>query len=445
MARLLAVDDAEISADLREALLKRLRSCDEARILPSAYLSKDSGAFKNVVMHLSGEESGLCGSTFSCNWFSGVSIVEVPRSVALRLLNDPTERAKALLRLRDAIPNELSDEGIEVGPSLDGDSTDCDQGPWTAGFDGPGCCVGLYSAQQSKSPAEGVESGMNRNHDVYYLVAKAGGGIAAQTFHARLCSELAKGKTLDKALGEGGIPGPNALRRVEVAAQRNRGRILLAAAEAIGFHEIDTLSDQACGEAAPHRLAVPRAESFCNVLSRVEGTEGNDGTVSSVWKYSSGCIDARRSTGIVISSNPQDGFCLFAKRNGDMSVTPIENELYDTIPFASVRLKSNRDVVLSAAEAHRKVKGTDAAAHPDHAWIRERFAWRSKPSSKGVHVDVEPECLWGSFDSERWIASHARITGVSGLCAAKLMPEMVVLPGMETSKLRAVARRVHGE
>ena len=113
----------------------------------------------------------------------------------------------------------------------------------------------LLGAADARAPGPNCE-GMERVHRTYYLAAKAGGGIAAQTFHARLTAALAAGSTLDDALDGNADPGPQALRRGGFAASRNRGRILLLAAKALGIdHAIDTLGDQALTRLGhvPHR------------------------------------------------------------------------------------------------------------------------------------------------------------------------------------------------
>ena len=89
----------------------------------------------------------------------------------------------------DAIPSEMEGSDVQVGPELDGDEQDRDRAPWIAGFDSPGCCVGLYSAQQSRAP-EAHMAGMHRIHSAYFLVCKAGAGLAGQTFHSRLVAAL---------------------------------------------------------------------------------------------------------------------------------------------------------------------------------------------------------------------------------------------------------------
>ena len=85
----------------------------------------------------------------------------------------------------------------------------------------------------------------------YYLVCKAGAGLAGQTFHARLSAALKSGSTLDEALSDDGTPGAKALRRVAVAAKRNRCRILNIAAQSLGFVCVDTIGDNASPLSSP--------------------------------------------------------------------------------------------------------------------------------------------------------------------------------------------------
>lgn len=437
MARVLGLE-SEVNVTLRQALLNTLRAYDECRILPGACKSAESGAFKNVVVRLSGCATELSPETFSSNWFSGVSIVQVDCKQAEALLLDPEKRAAALAKLKDAIPSELADADLEVGPSLECDENDRDSKPWTAGFDGPGCCVGLYAAQQACPPEPGRE-GMNRLHRTYFLVCKAGGGIASQTFHARLTASLTAGKSLDQALDAGNAPGPQALRRVATAGVRNRGRILVAAANALDLDTVDTLSDQASPVATQYRCAVCPVNVTYNALRRVT-VEGD--RPASMWQYCGGCIDSAVSTGAMTSSNPQDGFVLFTDNTGCMRVQ-IRNDLYDAIPFASTRRLSNRDAVNVAADAHRRSLEQDApcAAHPDHEWIHARFAWKSKPCA----LNLEPPSLWGAFKGEEWIGRWGREVGVAGLCATVLSPEVVSIAAVEGAKLRAAARHVNAK
>jgi len=425
MARLLGLE--EIAPSLKHALGSVLRLCDEATVLPSAGRSAETGAFKNVAMKLSGTDAGLSPDLFSAQWFSGVSLVSVPREVAEPLLRDPAKRAAALKRLVAAIPSEMADAELQVGPELDGDESDRDKAAWTAGFDGPSCTVGLFSARQSRAPEAGL-SGMDRAHSAYFLVCKAGGGVAAATFHARLTSALRKGKTLDEALEGGHEPGPAALRRVAAAAQRNRARLLAQAATALNFHTLDTISDNAAAPTAPSRGAIPLVDVSVNVLRKLPG-------VRSTWQYSAGCADACVSQGLVTASNVAEGFVAFTTSGGEFKLN-LRNEASNCLPFTTLRLKSSRDLLQRAVEAHRRGEG-----HPDAEFVSERFGWLSK--KLGQKREVEPLGLWGSHASEGYLASWARELGVAGCKVVRLAPELVAISALEPAKLRAVMKNLN--
>ena len=204
MTRLLALE--EVDAKLRAAITNTLRVSDEATALPAATRSVESGAFKNIVMRISGTEPDLSPELFSSNWWGGVSAVQVPEEVAEPLMRDRHRRARVLRDLRDTIASEMADTDLTVGPELEADGTDVDKKQWICGFDGPACSVGLYSALQSAPPEAGL-TGMNRSRKTYYLVCKAGGAWR-RGFHARLTAALKKGKSLDEALESGSEPGP---------------------------------------------------------------------------------------------------------------------------------------------------------------------------------------------------------------------------------------------
>ena len=215
MARVVAWH--EIDHALRSQLGGALRVGDEVVVLPSASRSTETGAFKNIVVRMSGTDAEVNPEIFSPAWFAGISAVEVPAAIAEPIMQDPKRRSDVLRKLADKIPSEMCDAELQVGPELDADECDRDNGPWVAGFDSASCCIGLYSAQHRRPP-DPLLQGMDRVHLSYYLVCKAGGGVAAQTFHARLTAALSEGKTLDEALERGNDPGPQALRRVSQAA-----------------------------------------------------------------------------------------------------------------------------------------------------------------------------------------------------------------------------------
>ena len=154
MARILSLE--ECPTKLRNELQSTLRVCDEAVVLPAASRSAESGAFKNVVFRLSGTDTALDPDVFSPAWFAGVSAVVVPTDAAEHLLREPSRRAAALQKLKDKIPSEMADSDLQVGPLLDGDEDDRDKEGWVAGFDSGSCCVGLYSARQSRAPESGL-------------------------------------------------------------------------------------------------------------------------------------------------------------------------------------------------------------------------------------------------------------------------------------------------
>ena len=161
----------------------------------------------------------------SPNWFSGVSAVEVTSPEASKIVNDPQARAKALQALRIAIPSETYDPELSVGPELDGDDADCDKGQWCelftrtaqtwpmfclrlrllvsreCGFDSSVCFCGLFCASHSCAPSP-TAIGQNRPHEKIYLVCKAGAGLAASTFHARLLASLKQKKSLHEPRDE---------------------------------------------------------------------------------------------------------------------------------------------------------------------------------------------------------------------------------------------------
>ena len=435
MARILGLE--EIPYKLRSELQGSLRVCDEAVVLPSAGRSLESGAFKNVVFRLSGTDTDLNPDIFSPAWFAGVSAVTVPTEVADMVLKDPSKRQKALEKLRDKIASEMADADLQVGPGLDGDDDDRDTAGWTAGFDSGSCCVGLYSARQSRAPEAGL-SGMNRAHDAYYLVCKAGGGVAAQTFHARLTSALRAGKSLDECFEPGASPGAQALRRVSIAAQRMRKRILAEAAAALGFVALDTISDNAASPDAPIRGCIPSIDATYNCLRKI------DGVARSTWQYAAGCVDTQISQGLLSSSNLAEGFIAFTSSTDEFRVQ-VRNEAHNAVPFVTPRLNIGRDLVTKAAEEHKRAvsRGGSATAHPDAAFITQRFSWKSKAMEPlAISQRIEPPALWGSHMSEAFLANWARELGLATFKVIRMAPEIVCVAAMEPAKLRAAVKRV---
>jgi hypothetical protein len=425
MARIVSLD--EVDPKMRSFLLSKLRCADEAVVLPQAHRSPESKVAKNVVYRLEGRGGSFSPEIFSPNWFSGVSVLELPQEKAEFLLSDPRRRQQALEKLTNCIESEMADSQVQVGPDLESDANDKDLRDWVAGFDSPGCCVGIYAAVQSKSPDPQLR-GMNRAFKSYYLLVKAGAGVAAQTFHSRLTAAIKDGKILDEALGEGGCPGAQALRRVSSAGSRNRGRILAQAASAMGFFSVDTIGDTLSPIGKPYRAAVPLVDATYNSIVKLACCNSR-----SVYQYSCGAVDSAISSGLVSCSNATDGFVMFVGSNGDCKLS-IKNDAHDCIPFSTERLISNRDAVFAAIESHKKGRG-----HPDHNFLQARFLWKSKRFSAD-DANLEPTSLWGSHESEDFVAHYARECGISAFTALRLQPELVNLAAVEPAKLRVAVK-----
>ena len=185
----------ETSPALFNGVFGLLRSGEQAILLPQSEMCSETGHFKNVVFRLAGDVPHVPARIFSPSWFSGVSLVQIKEADAEKILQNSEMRKAALERLKLAIPSEMQDSSLQVGPALDGDEHDRDgkNGEWREGFDSSSCCVGIYCAEHSCAPVVG-ETGMNRMHKSYYLVAKAGPGLAGHTFHTRLVAALKRGK-----------------------------------------------------------------------------------------------------------------------------------------------------------------------------------------------------------------------------------------------------------
>ena len=427
----------ETPVALKQILVNNLRANDEAVVLPQAHRSSESGGLKNVAIRFNGDDHGVAPDLFGPGWFTGLSIVAVPAEMARPLVANAERCRAALHQLANVVASETASAEAQVGPELEADSNDRDVRDWDAGFDGPGCCVGLYTAQQSLPPEPGME-GFHRAHESFFLVCKAGGGVAAQTFHTRFTTALANGASLEECFGEDGSPGAQALRRVSMAAQRNRARILVAAAEAFGFDALDTISDNAAPEGSYYRAAMPQVTVHTNAIRKMEGFQ------HATYQYSSGCVDASISQGLASCSCPCDGVVLVSSSNGDYRVN-LRNDAYSCLPFASHRLTSNSHAVTRAAGAHKKSKQTKDTnettnAHPDHEWVRSHFAWKQGEFG----IDLEPPSLWGTYAPETFVSSWSRELGIAECRVTRLRPELVVVAGTEPPKLRAAARHVNG-
>lgn len=430
MARILSLDECPVS--LRNHLVRSLRSLDEAVLLPQAERRDETGVFKNVIFRLTGAEADVPISIFSPSWFSGVSAVKVSGNFVNRILNDPVARAAALAKLKDAIPSETADSSLHVGPALDCDDSDHDKSEWVAGFDSASCFVGLFSADHSSAP-DATKRGMNRVHQTTYLVCKAGSGIAGATFHARLIAALKKGSSLENCL-ERGEPGPAALRRVTMAGSRNRARILMMAAEALGAPMMDSVPDTS--SRGKYRCCVTNLDVNVNSIRKVE-----DGVTRPTFQYST-AVDAAVSQGLVSLSNAADGVVLLLSSNGDVRQT-LRNEAYNTLPCSSTRIISDRELISKVVKEHKDARKHNEEAHFDAEFLKSRFVWKNRVfTGMEAAPDVEPLSLWGSHEAENYLSRFSRELGVANCQVVRLRPTAVCLAGVDSSKLRAAVKSI---
>ena len=430
MARILSLDECPVS--LRNHLVRSLRSMDEAVLLPQAERREDTGVFKNVVFRLSGNEGGVPVSIFSPSWFAGVSAVKVDGPYIRRVLSDPAVRKAVMERLKLAIPSEMASSELQVGPGLDCDDTDRDKADWTAGFDGPGCFVGLFSAEHSSAP-DPARRGMDRVHQTSYLVCKAGAGLAGATFHSRLMAALKRGATLEECL-ERGDPGPAALRRVSMAGSRNRARILMLAGDALGIPMMDTVPDQS--SFGKYRCAVTHVDVSVNSIRKIE-----DNVARPTYQYTT-AVDAGISQGLMAMSNIADGVVLMLSCNGEVRQV-LRNEAYCALPYATKRLTTDRDLIPLVVKEHKEALAHTDAAHPDAEFVRDRFTWQNRTfAGMEAAPDIEPLALWGNYEHEDFLAKFARELGVATCQVVRLRPAAVCLAGVDAGKLRAALRNI---
>lgn len=429
MARMLSVDDVPVA--LRNSLLRYLTPLDEAVLLPQAFQSPDSAKFKNICFKLCASQA-VNPNLFPLDLFSGLSVVKIESEEDVKLieksLEDTKLRKEMLKKLADMIPSEMFDEKVTVGPSLDcgEDERDLPSDDWTCGFDSSSSFVGIYSAQNSRSLEVG-SVGQSRVFHEFYLVCKAGGGLAASTFHSRLRAELNKGRTLEESLCEDGIPGACALRRVATAAQRNRGRIMALAVQAIGLRGVQTVGDTPSRNKS--KVVVATVDVVVNSLKKLE-------TSKTLTYQLSCCTDLSLSKGAAWLSNATDGLTLLLNSSGEMKVV-VSNETFSCLPFSTPRTKSSRDLSTDVLKAHKLHGG-----HIDNAWIQRHFAWKNSTFGGERNQSIEPLCFFGSHHEESFSATFARELGVSTFKPIRLRPEAVAVAGVEPGKLRAISRAV---
>jgi hypothetical protein len=426
MARLLTLDS--VTVNLRNALLGSLRPEDEGLLLPQATQSIESGTFKNCVFRLAGDVSNVNSACFAFDWFSGVSLVQLTDGdtrIVEKLL-DSQDMDRALKALADAIPSDVANADVQVGPALECDELerDVEGATWQCGFDSPSAFVGIFAAQNSRPPEVGSR-GVNRVHHEYFLACKAGAGIAASTFHSRILAALATpGATLDSVLGEGGTVGAASLRRLASAGARNRHRILTEAAKALGLQGVQSVGDQASRN--KYRCAVSDVDVSVNTLRKL------DDVSRSTWQVTNS-IDGATSKGIVSMSNAADGMILFLNATGEKHIILRQNESWGSVPFSTPRLKNNREMVDLVMRAKAK--------NVDDQWIRRRFAWKNRQFVEG-QVDVAPFAFYGSHDTEQYAKTFGRELGLSNFNSVRLRPELVATAGVDGGKLRPLVAQL---
>lgn len=402
--------------------MRTLRPTDEVTLLPQSEQSSDSGSFKNAVFKLNATESDVPGSIFSSNWFNGITAVRLDDRDVEPLLRDTARRHDALEKLKQVIESETADSAMAVGPNLDGDANDRDKSDWVAGFDSQTCCVGLFCSEHSRAPEIGM-TGQNRVHRESYLVCRAGGGVAATTFHTRLLASIRRGRSLAEALETGSEPGPQGLRRVSMAGSRNRARILLKASEILGFTRVPTIADQP--SQGRLRGAVPTIDVHTNTIRKIDNH----------YQYCTG-LDCPISQGLISCSNVADGFLLYVSSQLGAKLN-VRNEASSCIPFATPRLATNKAMSERVVKALLESRKSSEPSHIDSEFIQGRFAWRNRDFGPGSD-DVVPFCLFGSHNEETFSATFARELGLAQATQCRLRPELVLLAGVESAKLRGV-------
>ena len=142
-------------------------------------------------------------------------------------------------------------------------------------------------------------------------------------------------------------------------------------------------------------------------------------------------------------SNIADGVVLMLSCNGEVRQT-LRNEAYCALPYSSMRLLSDRDLIARVVKEHKEARRCgDEAAHPDHDFVRDRFTWKNRTFDRLEDApDIEPLALWGNYEHEDFLAKFARELGVATCQVVRLRPAAVCLAGVEAGKLRAAVRNI---
>ena len=247
---------------------------DEGIILPGGQRSAESGGFQECGDAPRGHGAQCCAPTSAM--VLGSAWCPSSRPMRPRAADRPRQAAARARRaggghsVRDGVGH------LQVGSSSTGSPRDADYGcDWQFGFDSPGCCVGLYAAQETRAPRAGV-AGHGRRHR-HVLPVLQGGTAASRrrpSTRAPRRDGGARGR-LDEALETGTEP-------VRRRAPRQRRRQAQPRREAssplhIALEARAAISDQA----EPAGGGVPRGDHAhrrgINVLRKVDLPERDGG------------------------------------------------------------------------------------------------------------------------------------------------------------------------
>lgn len=428
-AHVVEVEEGTVDPSVATAIETLLtKTGHKALLFPDAHQSPESQLCKNMVFQLNGS-SPVTTSIFSDDWSHGVSGIRISDTDATRFLaKSDAERGRFAQQLADGIPNELRQNDVQVGPSMQSSGAS-DTSPWIAGFDAPNECVGLYVTDEVRNHTSGL-SGIDRVHRTLYLIAKTGSSRAGQEFHVRFTNALREGKTLNEieSLTED-------IRRLHQVARRNRCRLLYKAAQILGLeNEISSTSDHtAHDDDYSIRVVVPEFDVHSNLLYH------DDMDQSKPWFYYAGAVNGHMSQGVLCVSNMSDGFILFRKTADGELGAQVRNGLFNAIPFGSKRITSVLDTYTSVF----KKLGDTKLVHPDADWITHRFAWMGlDPTRDKDVVNAFPAPLWGSHQRLMWSIHPSSQLNLHEFEPAHLQPLCVAISGTERMKLKALTQHL---
>lgn len=490
---------------VKQVLVDKLRSTDEAYLLPGAHL--DDQALRNVILALDPDAAPeKTIQLLSSQWAHGVAIVRLGNVAVEMLMATPQRREISLRILSECVANELTNSKTSVGPQLRADGNhDLEEDEWECGFDSEQCCAGLYSAMEDRAPSKQgrvARLGTTRGHPAHYLVVRAGAGKAAEEFHGRLIDHLSRGSSLQASLeniaseigAEGGVDGM--LKRLTSAGRRNRARIMLKIGTALNISaDMMTALDHGANVAqGTKQMAALDVDTVTNVFER-SGVANGDAARSNYYAYYASTTAPKSSQGVVVCSNVAEGFVLFrptvgtgndateASINRAGSTMRINNNTYGSIPFVSESLHSDSEIFklvedsyvnqierCSSASCRKSAKkektpgpylptnlaSTVASMHPDVEWIDQHFTWHTSSGAPrrraATHDDqflseivarIEPPSLWGTH-APLGYNNWGHTLAVHELSHLRLRPELVLMAGCEMSKMRGTARTILG-